>query len=155
MSNMERDILEIYAEGSLGDGKGSGYNSIIHDAPGANLHSLTKDFAKKIGGNVYLYVSAMEKILKQLNMPLPLSLSEGDIIKDKSPWEIMPVGHKIKIPAPLFTELTNEQVEFFSNKFVGSQVDHAERAMKKEAEAKKVTKKLNTTKIIDAFIVDR
>nr|GEU32348.1 probable methionine--tRNA ligase [Tanacetum cinerariifolium] len=72
-------------------------------------------------------------------MPLPLSLSEGGIVKAKSPWKIMPVGHKIGMPAPLFTELTNEQLEFFRNKFAGSRADRAERAVKEEAEAKKVT----------------
>ncbi|GKC00161.1 NIN-like protein [Tanacetum coccineum] len=76
-------------------------------------------------------------------MPLPLSLSKGDIVKAKSPWEIMPVGLLIIVS----DVLTNEQVEFFRNKFAGSQANRAERAMKEEAEAKKVTEKLNTTKI--------
>ncbi|GKA18439.1 BTB/POZ domain-containing protein isoform X1 [Tanacetum coccineum] len=42
---------QMTQEECLGDGKGSGYNSIIPDAPCADLHSLTKDFAKKIGDN--------------------------------------------------------------------------------------------------------
>ncbi|GJZ43368.1 ulp1 protease family, C-terminal catalytic domain-containing protein [Tanacetum coccineum] len=35
-------------------------------------------------------LSSCSIVLKQLNMPLPLSLSEGYIVKAKSPWEIMP-----------------------------------------------------------------
>ncbi|GJZ49608.1 probable leucine-rich repeat receptor-like serine/threonine-protein kinase [Tanacetum coccineum] len=35
-------------------------------------------------------LSSCSIVLKQLSMPLPLSLSEGDIVKAKSPWEIMP-----------------------------------------------------------------
>ncbi|GKA79561.1 hypothetical protein Tco_0786157, partial [Tanacetum coccineum] len=55
-------VTLLLAYQCLGDGKGSRHNSIIHDAPSADLHSLTKDFAKKIGDIVDLYVLAMEKL---------------------------------------------------------------------------------------------
>lgn len=41
----------------------------------------------------------------------------------------------------------DEEVEYFRNKFAGSQADRADRAVKEEAEAKKVTEKLKNTKI--------
>lgn len=41
----------------------------------------------------------------------------------------------------------DEEVEFFRNKFAGSQADRADRAVKEEAEAKKNTEKLKNTKI--------
>ena len=46
----------------MGDGKGSGYNSIIPDAPGVDSDPLTKEFAEKIGDLVDQYVKAMEKV---------------------------------------------------------------------------------------------
>ena len=46
----------------MGDGKGSGYISIIPDAPGVDSHPLTKEFAEKIGDLVDQYVKAMEKV---------------------------------------------------------------------------------------------
>lgn len=45
-----------------GTGKGSGYNSIIPDAPGAESHPLTKALGEKIGNYVDQYVEAMEKV---------------------------------------------------------------------------------------------
>ncbi|KAD7478040.1 hypothetical protein R6Q59_026451 [Mikania micrantha] len=197
-------------------GKGSGYNSIVPDAPDAESHPLTKALGEKIGNYVDQYVEAMEKVklkqglkiamnisgegnaylqesqfwklykedlpscsivmktsvgvvsllacllepfmpsfsievLKQLNLPLQLSLSDekGDIVKAKSPWDIVPAGHRIGTPAPLFKELKDEEVEFFRNKFAGSQADRADRAVKEEAEAKKITEKLKNAKISD------
>lgn len=110
-------------------------------------------------GIVYLLACLLEpfmpsfsiEVLKQLNLPLQLSLSDdkGDIKKSKTPWEFIPVGHKIGTPVPLFKELKDEEVEFFRSKFAGSQADRADRAVKEEAEAKKVTEKLKNTKISD------
>ncbi|PWA40939.1 methionine--tRNA ligase [Artemisia annua] len=216
LGNFINRVLSFIAKPDLGAGKGSGYNSIIPDAPGAESHPLTKALAEKIGNYVDQYVEAMEKVklkqglkiamsisgegnaylqesqfwklykedlpscsivmrtsvgvvyllacllepfmpsfsievLKQLNMPLQLSLSDekGDVAKAKTPWEIIPVGHKIGTPVPLFKELKDEEVEFFRNKFAGSQADRADRAVKEEAEAKKVTEKLKNTKITE------
>ncbi|XP_023745694.1 probable methionine--tRNA ligase [Lactuca sativa] len=110
-------------------------------------------------GIVYLLACLLEpfmpsfsiEVLKQLNLPLQLSLCDdkGDIKKAKTPWEFIPIGHKIGTPVPLFKELKDEEVEFFRNKFAGSQADRADRAVKEEAEAKKVTEKLKNTKISD------
>ncbi|XP_071706098.1 probable methionine--tRNA ligase [Rutidosis leptorrhynchoides] len=110
-------------------------------------------------GVVYLLTCLLEpfmpsfsvEVLKQLNLPLQLSLSDdkGDVAKAKTPWEFIPVGHKIGTPVPLFKELKDDEVEFFRNKFAGSQADRADRAVKEEAEAKKITEKLKNTKITD------
>ncbi|KAJ8571014.1 hypothetical protein K7X08_037986 [Anisodus acutangulus] len=55
-------------------------------------------------------------------------------------------GHKIGTPAPLFKELEDEEVEFYRDKFAGSQAD---RALKAETEAKKIAEQLNKEKISD------
>ncbi|KAJ0702939.1 putative methionine--tRNA ligase [Helianthus annuus] len=217
LGNFINRVLSFVAKDpDSGSGKGSGYNSIIPDAPGAESHPLTKALAEKVGNYVDQYVDAMEKVklkqglkiamsisgegnaylqesqfwklykedlpscsivmktsvglvyllacllepfmpsfslevLKQLNLPPQVSLSDekGDIVKAKSPWNIIPAGHKIGTPVPLFKELKDEEVEFFRNKFAGSQADRADRAVKEEAEAKKLTEKLKNTKIAD------
>ncbi|CAA0838381.1 Probable methionine--tRNA ligase [Striga hermonthica] len=92
------------------------------------------------------------EVLKQLNLPLDqISLSEQDgvVEKSKRPWEFLLAGHKIGTPAPLFKELKDEEVEFYREKFAGSQAD---RIVKAEAEAKKVTEKLKEAKISDGKI---
>ncbi|KAK9725798.1 hypothetical protein RND81_05G169900 [Saponaria officinalis] len=71
------------------------------------------------------------EVLKQLNMPqLQVSLSDenDDIQKIKKPWEILPAGHKIGKPEPLFKELKDEEMEFYREKFAGSQADRAVKA---------------------------
>ncbi|KAL8542994.1 hypothetical protein ACS0TY_003761 [Phlomoides rotata] len=107
-------------------------------------------------GLVYLLACLLEpfmpsfslEVLKQLNLPLDaqnsLSDENGNIERAKRPWEILPAGHKIGTPAPLFRELKDEEVEFYREKFAGSQAD---RIVKAEAEAKKVTEKLKEAKI--------
>ncbi|KAL8491784.1 hypothetical protein ACS0TY_023399 [Phlomoides rotata] len=103
-------------------------------------------------GLVYLLACLLEpfmpsfslEVLKQLNLPLDaqnsLSDENGNIERAKRPWEIIPAGHKIRTPAPLFMELKDEEVEFYREKF-------ADRIVKAEAEAKKVTEKLKEAKI--------
>ncbi|RVW28224.1 putative methionine--tRNA ligase [Vitis vinifera] len=194
---------------------GLGYGSVIPDAPGAELHQLTKTLAEKVGRFVEQYVEAMEKVklkqglktamsissegnaylqesqfwklykedqpscsivvktsvglvhllacllepfmpsfslevLKQLNMPPETSFllcdEKGDIERAKRPWEIVPAGHRIGTPEPLFKELKDEDVEFFREKFAGSQAD---RIVKAEAEAKKIAEQLKKTKVSD------
>ncbi|XP_060172218.1 methionine--tRNA ligase, cytoplasmic-like [Lycium barbarum] len=108
-------------------------------------------------GLVYLLACLFEpfmpsfsrEVLKQLNFPpeTQLSLTDGDIEKSKKPWHILPAGHKIGIPAPLFKQLENEEVEFYREKFAGSQAD---RNLKAETEARKITDQLNKAKISDA-----
>lgn len=50
----------------------------------------------------------MLQVFKQLNLSPPeISLGDetGDIDRAKKPWEIVPIGHKIGTPVPLFKEL--------------------------------------------------
>ncbi|XP_042485777.1 probable methionine--tRNA ligase [Macadamia integrifolia] len=107
-------------------------------------------------GLVYLLAALLEpfmpsfsvEVLKQLNFPSPhLSLCDekGDIDRARRPWEILPTGHKIGKPEPLFKELKDEDVEFFREKFAGSQAD---RVGKADA-AKKVAEQLKKTKLSD------
>uniref|UniRef100_A0A2N9FY19 methionine--tRNA ligase n=1 Tax=Fagus sylvatica TaxID=28930 RepID=A0A2N9FY19_FAGSY len=108
-------------------------------------------------GLVYLLACLLEpfmpsfslEVLKQLNFPpeTPISLGKGDIDRVSRPWEILPAGHKIGTPEPLFKELKDEEVEFFRNKFAGSQADRIVRA---EAEAEKVAEQLKKTKVSDS-----
>ncbi|GER32140.1 methionine--tRNA ligase [Striga asiatica] len=115
---------------------------------------------KTAAGLVFLLACLLEpfmpsfsaEVLKQLNLPLDqISLSEQDgvVEKSKRPWEFLLAGHKIGTPAPLFKELKDEEVEFYREKFAGSQAD---RIVKAEAEAKKVTEKLKEAKISDGKI---
>lgn len=125
------------------------------------------------------FPSLDSQVLKQLNLPpemLSLSDEGGDIENSKRPWNILPAGHRIGTPAPLFKELVmhfslftaclsipsfvfwfiidadyniqkDEEVEFYRAKFAGSQADRADRALKAETEAKNVAEKLNKVKI--------
>ncbi|RZC78972.1 hypothetical protein C5167_003298 [Papaver somniferum] len=113
-------------------------------------------------GLVYLLASLLGpfipsfsvEVVKQLNLPseLPLSLSDenGDINRARRPWEIIPSGHKIGIPEPLFKELKDEEVEFFREKFAGSQADRKVKA--DEADAKKMADELQKTKLSEISI---
>ncbi|OIS99442.1 PREDICTED: probable methionine--tRNA ligase [Nicotiana attenuata] len=112
-------------------------------------------------GLVYLLACLLEpfmpsfsrEVLKQLNLPpetqLSLADEKGDVANSKRPWNIIPAGHKIGTPAPLFKELKDEEVEFYREKFAGSQADRADRALKAETDAKKMAEQLNKTKISD------
>ncbi|XP_052202039.1 probable methionine--tRNA ligase isoform X1 [Diospyros lotus] len=109
-------------------------------------------------GLVYILACLLEpfmpsfslEVLKQLNLPPDIhdSLSDGkgDIEKAKRPWEFVPAGHKIGTPEPLFKELKDEEVEFFRQKFAGSQAD---RILKAEAEAKELANQLKKTEVSD------
>ncbi|XP_010264123.1 PREDICTED: probable methionine--tRNA ligase [Nelumbo nucifera] len=108
-------------------------------------------------GLVYLLASLLEpfmpsfsvEVLKQLNWPktqLSLCDEKGDLDNARRPWEILPAGHEIGVPSPLFKELKDEEVEFFREKFAGSQAD---RVLKAEAEANKVAEQLKKTKVSD------
>ncbi|KAJ6302357.1 hypothetical protein OIU77_016444 [Salix suchowensis] len=174
---------------------GSGYGSVIPDAPDAGSHPLTNKLAEEVGKYVEQYLEAMEKVklkqglktamsissegnaylqesqfwrlykedlpscsivvktslglvyllacllepfmpsfsvevFKQLNLPpeqASLCDEKGDMDKAKRPWEILPAGHKIGTPEPLFKELKIEEVEDYRKKFAGSQADRLER----------------------------
>ncbi|XP_047325880.1 probable methionine--tRNA ligase [Impatiens glandulifera] len=109
-------------------------------------------------GLVYLLACLLEpfmpsfsvEVLKQLNLPLEAQLSLSDKKKDvekaRKPWEFLPAGHKIGTPEPLFKELKDEEVEFFRQKFSGSQAD---RILKAEADTKKINDQLKRTGISD------
>eukprot|EP00262_Sarcandra_glabra_P020925 TRINITY_DN8529_c0_g2_i2.p1 TRINITY_DN8529_c0_g2~~TRINITY_DN8529_c0_g2_i2.p1 ORF type:complete len:812 (+),score=137.57 TRINITY_DN8529_c0_g2_i2:37-2436(+) len=109
-------------------------------------------------GLVYLLASLLEpfmpsfsvEVLKQLNLPPETQLSfcdeKGDVDKARKPWDVIPAGHKIGTPEPLFKELKDEEVEFFREKFAGSQAD---RIVKAEAEAQKAAEQLKKAKISD------
>ncbi|KAF8394062.1 hypothetical protein HHK36_020264 [Tetracentron sinense] len=109
-------------------------------------------------GLVYLLACLLEpfmpsfslEVLKQLNFPPETQVSlcdeKGDFVRARRPWEILPTGHKIGMPEPLFKELKDEDVEFFREKFAGSQAD---RIVKADAEAKKIAEQLKKTKVSD------
>ncbi|KAJ0051563.1 hypothetical protein Pint_01529 [Pistacia integerrima] len=110
-------------------------------------------------GLVYLLACLLEpfmpsfslEVLKQLNFPIDkqFSLSDdtGGLERARKPWELLPVGHRIGTPSPLFKELKDEDVKLLREKFAGSQADRADRAVKTQAEAKKITEQLKKTKI--------
>ncbi|ONI22458.1 hypothetical protein PRUPE_2G130800 [Prunus persica] len=90
------------------------------------------------------------EVFKQLNLPPETHISlcddKGDIDRARRPWEIVPIGHKIGKPEPLFKELKDEEVESLRKKFAGSQADRKER---EEAEAVKVAAQLKKMKVSD------
>ncbi|KAJ6751331.1 hypothetical protein OIU85_001826 [Salix viminalis] len=160
---------------------GSGYGSVIPDAPDAGSHPLTNKLAEEVGKYVEQYLEAMEKVKLKQGLKTAMSISsEGNaylqesqfwrlykedlpscsiVVKtslglvyllacllepfmpsfsvevfkqlnlppQKRPWEILPAGHKIGTPEPLFKELKIEEVEDYRKKFAGSQADRLER----------------------------
>lgn len=105
-------------------------------------------------GLVYLLSCLLEpfmpsfsiKVLKQLNLPpekFSLCDETGDLERAKKPWESLPAGHKIGTPEPLFKELKDEDVEFFREKFAGSQADRNV----KDRSRKEITEQLGKTKL--------
>ncbi|KAI3889728.1 hypothetical protein MKX03_007750 [Papaver bracteatum] len=111
-------------------------------------------------GLVYILAALLEpfmpsisvEVVKQLNLPseIPLLLSDenGDIDRARRPWEIVPSGHKIGTPKPLFKELKDEEVKFFKEKFAGSQADRKVKA--DEADERKMADQLRKMKLSDA-----
>ncbi|KAL9254454.1 putative methionine--tRNA ligase [Drosera capensis] len=208
LGNFVNRVLSFIAKPS-----DQGYGSIMPEAPGAELHALTRTLALKVGKYVEQYVELMEKVklkqglkvamsisgegnlylqeskfwklykedkpacaivmrtaaglvyllasllepfmpsfslkvLTQINMPPESQLSLSEEIKGieklKNLWELIPAGHKIGTPEPLFKELKDEEVETYRKKFAGSQ---AEREVK--AAADKAAEQLKKTKISD------
>ncbi|GMH08037.1 hypothetical protein Nepgr_009877 [Nepenthes gracilis] len=111
---------------------------------------------KTSAGLVYLLACLLEpfmpsfslEVLKQLHMPpesqFSLTDENVDIVKARKLWEILPAGHRIGKPEPLFKELKDEEVEVYRKKFAGSQADREVRAA-----AEKVAEQLNETKVSD------
>lgn len=103
-------------------------------------------------GLVYLLAQLLEpfmpsfsrEVFKQLNLPLHFSLSDEGIASRL--WEILPPGHKIGTPQPLFKELKDEEVQQYREKFAGSQADRRAR----DVEAANMAEQLKKTKLSDA-----
>ncbi|XWS35163.1 hypothetical protein CRYUN_Cryun21dG0102200 [Craigia yunnanensis] len=90
------------------------------------------------------------EVFKQLNLPPQAQISlcdeKGDVDRARRLWEIIPAGHKIGDPKPLFEELKIERVEELRQQYAGSQADRRARA---EADAAKTAEQLKKTKISD------
>ncbi|XWS13387.1 hypothetical protein CRYUN_Cryun36dG0033400 [Craigia yunnanensis] len=90
------------------------------------------------------------EVFKQLNLPpqeqILLCDEKGDFDRARRPWEIIPAGHKIGDPKPMFEELKIERVEELRQQYAGSQADRRARA---EADAAKTAEQLKKTKISD------
>uniref|UniRef100_A0A0E0M7E6 methionine--tRNA ligase n=1 Tax=Oryza punctata TaxID=4537 RepID=A0A0E0M7E6_ORYPU len=96
-------------------------------------------------GLVYLLACLLEPfmptfsrdVLQQLNLCPQEHLSfcdeKGEIEKAKRPWDLIPSGHRIGKPAPLFKGLENDAVKGLREKFAGSQ---AERKLRTQVAAK-------------------
>ncbi|CAN6293659.1 unnamed protein product, partial [Urochloa humidicola] len=91
-------------------------------------------------GLVYLLACLLEpfmpsfstEVLQQLNLYPEEHLSfcdeKGDRDKAKRPWELIPSGHRIGKPTPLFKGLDDDTVNGFKEKFAGSQAERRLRA---------------------------
>uniref|UniRef100_A0A803MVJ1 methionine--tRNA ligase n=1 Tax=Chenopodium quinoa TaxID=63459 RepID=A0A803MVJ1_CHEQI len=67
------------------------------------------------------------KVLKQLNLEdCVLTLHDEDIERAQKPWEIVPAGHKIGKPCPLFRKLSDDDVNELEKEFCGSQTERHE-----------------------------
>ncbi|KAK8518561.1 hypothetical protein V6N12_017707 [Hibiscus sabdariffa] len=90
------------------------------------------------------------EVFKQLNLPPQAQISlcdeKGDVDRTRRLWELIPAGHKIGNPKPLFEELKAERVEELRQQYAGSQADRRARA---EADAAKTAEQLKKTKISD------
>ncbi|XP_031483843.1 probable methionine--tRNA ligase [Nymphaea colorata] len=114
-------------------------------------------------GVVHLLASLLEpfmpsfsfKVLQQLNLPfeaLSFCDEKGDIGRARQPWDILPAGHKIGQPEPLFVEMKDEEVDKYRQKFAGSQAD---RIAKAESEAQKAAKLLQETTISEESAINK
>jgi methionyl-tRNA synthetase len=68
------------------------------------------------------------QVLAQLNLPpstLSLVEENGDLERAGEPWVLVPAGHTIGSPEPIFSEMKDEEVEIYRKKFAGSQADRA------------------------------
>nr|CAB3494831.1 unnamed protein product [Digitaria exilis] len=95
---------------------------------------------KTSAGLVYLLACLLEpfmpsfskEVLQQLNLCPEEHLSfcdeKGEREKAKRPWDLIPPGHRIGKPAPLFKGLDDKAVKDFKEKFAGSQAERRLRA---------------------------
>ncbi|KAK4372805.1 hypothetical protein RND71_008189 [Anisodus tanguticus] len=131
-----KDAMSISSEGNRYLQESQFWKLYKEDKPSCSIVMRTAC------GLVYLLACLLEpfmpsfsrEVLKQLNLPpeTQLSLSDegGEVENSKRPWDILPAGHKIGTPAPLFKELKDEEVAFYRENFAGSQADRANRALK-------------------------
>ncbi|GJV49032.1 probable methionine--tRNA ligase [Tanacetum coccineum] len=99
--------MEIAGKGNAYLQEAKFWNLYREDLPSCSI------VMKTAVGLVYLLACLLEpfmpsfsvKVLKQLALPLHLSLSDEDVKKAEKPWELVPAGHKIGILVPLFTGL--------------------------------------------------
>ncbi|XP_042499262.1 probable methionine--tRNA ligase isoform X1 [Macadamia integrifolia] len=143
-----RPAMTISSEGNAYLQDSQFWNLFKNDPSSCNIVMRTS------AGLVYLLAALLEpfipsfsvEVLRQLNLPRPhLSLCDEilDIDRARRPWEILPSGHDIGTPKPLFKELKDEEVEFYREIFAGSQADWIEKA----DAAKKVAEQLKKTKM--------
>jgi len=111
------------------------------------------------------------KVLRQLNLSpeetLSFSEEKGESAKAKTPWDLVPTGHKIGRPVPLFEELVrlsfriflfvghkftphnlnslqkDEKVSKHRETYAGSQAERSSKAVA-DAEATKIANQLNS-----------
>ncbi|PKA57861.1 putative methionine--tRNA ligase [Apostasia shenzhenica] len=85
LGNFINRVLSFIAKPS-----GSGYDSIIPDAPDAGSHLLTKTFAENISKLVEQYLDAMEKVKLKLGLKTAMSISsEGNsYLQESQFWKL-------------------------------------------------------------------
>ncbi|KNA03370.1 hypothetical protein SOVF_209870 [Spinacia oleracea] len=67
------------------------------------------------------------EVLKQLKLEVnEFTLHDEDIERAQKPWEIVPAGHKIGKPSPLFRKLSDNDVKELERRFCGNQTDRHE-----------------------------
>ncbi|KAG7026096.1 putative methionine--tRNA ligase [Cucurbita argyrosperma subsp. argyrosperma] len=145
-----KSAMAISTEGNIYLQTAQFWNLYKEDKPSCNLVMRTS------AGLVYLLACLLEpfmpsfsqEVFKQLNISVERHMSlceeKGDIERAKQPWKILPSGHKIGTPEPLFKELKDEEVELYRDKFAGSQ---AQRIVRAEAEAEKLAAQLKSTNV--------
>lgn len=83
-------------------------------------------------------------MLRQLNLSpeenLSFSEEKGESAKAKTPWDLVPAGHKIGRPVPLFEELVSLSFRIFS--FVGHKfIPHNLNSLQKDEKVSEYRKK--------------
>ncbi|GAU17925.1 hypothetical protein TSUD_330490 [Trifolium subterraneum] len=109
--------------------------------------SLCSLVMKTAAGIVYLLACLLEpfmpsftlEVFKQLNLSVETHLSLSDLDRLKRPWDILSAGHKIGTPKALFKKLKDEEMEFYMNKYAGSQADRIIRAKAEQMKKIKVS----------------
>lgn len=90
--------------------------------------------------------SISDKILLQMNLdPVEgLNLEQQVLQKVKDPGSLLPDGHRINEPTPLFVKITEDQLEDFRERFKGQQQDSEDAKSSAKKKAKKQKAKEET-----------